>query len=92
MSTTDVIALLKTMAPESDATLKSTLKKLGDAEKASPASINFYAKDFNSKEQVETFISDYNKSVEEEDSIEYTDLVGALMSSVTIIIDVISYI
>ena len=92
MSTTDVIALLKTMAPESDATLKSTLKKLGDAEKASPASINFYAKDFNSKEQVETFISDYNKSVEEEDSIEYTDLVGALMSSVTIIIDVISYV
>ena len=92
MSTTDVIALLKTMAPESDATLKSTLKKLGDAEKASPASINFYAKDFASKDHVEQFIKDYNNSVEEEDSIEYTDLVGALMSSVTIIIDVISYV
>ena len=92
MSTADVISLLKTMAPESDATLKSTLTKLGYAEKSSPASINFYAKDFNSKEQVEKFISDYNDSVEEEDSIEYTDLVGALMSSVTIIIDVISYV
>ncbi|MBE6533415.1 MAG: ABC transporter ATP-binding protein/permease [Ruminococcaceae bacterium] len=93
MSTEDVIALLKTMAPESDATLKSTLKKLGDAEKASPASINFYAKDFASKEKIEQFITDYNNSVEnEEDAIEYTDLVGALMSSVTIIINVISYV
>ena len=92
MSTADVISLLKTMAPESDATLKSTLAKIGYAYKESPASINFYAKDFNSKEQVEKFIADYNASVEEEDSIEYTDLVGALMSSVTIIIDVISYV
>ena len=93
MSTADVISMLKTMAPESDATLKSTLAKLGDAEKASPSSINFYAKDFASKEQVELFIKDYNASVKEEaDTIEYTDLVGALMSSVTIIIDVISYV
>ena len=92
MSTQDVITMLKTMAPESDATLKSTLKKLGDAEQAAPASINFYAKDFESKEQIEAFISEYNDSVEEEDAIEYTDLVGVLMSSVTIIIDVISYV
>ena len=92
MSVNDVISLLKTMAPESDATLKSTLTKIGYAHEASPASINFYAKDFNSKEQVEQFIKDYNNSVEEEDTIEYTDIVGALMSSVTIIIDVISYV
>ena len=80
------------MATDVDATYDNTLKKLGYAAEASPASINFYAKDFNSKEQVEKFISDYNASVEEEDTIEYTDLVGALMSSVTIIIDVISYV
>jgi ABC-type antimicrobial peptide transport system permease subunit len=92
MSTADVITLLKTMAPESDATLKSTLKKLGDAEKAAPASINFYAKDFHQKENIEQFIADYNASVEEEDEIEYTDIIGIMMSSVTIIIDVISYV
>ena len=92
MSTADVIALLKTMAPESDATLKSTLKKLGDAVKESPSSINFYAKDFHSKENVEQFIADYNASVEEKDTLEYTDIIGIMMSSVSIIIDVISYV
>ena len=84
--------MLKTMAPESDATYESTLKKLGNADKPLPASINFYAKDFDSKEKITAFISDYNKTVGEKDQIEYTDLVGALMSSVTIIIDVISYV
>ena len=80
------------MATDVDATYDTTMKKLGYAHEASPASINFYAKDFDSKEKIEAFITEYNESVEEEDTIEYTDLVGALMSSVTIIIDVISYV
>jgi len=79
-------------APQKDATLDSTLKLLGDAQKASPASINFYAKDFASKDQVESFIAGYNNTVDEEDKIEYTDLIGIMMSSVSIIIDVISYV
>ncbi len=84
------------MAPQIDATYESVLKTLDDAEKASPASINFFAKDFESKEAIETFISDYNKAVEadgrKEDALQYTDLVGALMSSVTIIVNAISYV
>ena len=100
MSISDIISLLKTMAPESDATLKSTLKKLGAAEAAAPASINFYANDFESKTAIEEFIKKYNEPAmkdtatkeEKAKKIEYTDLVGALMSSVTIIIDVISYV
>ncbi len=83
---------LYSMAPQIDATYDSVLKTLDDAEKASPASINFFAKDFESKEFIETFISDYNKSVEEKDQLKYTDLVGALMSSVTIIVNAISYV
>jgi len=83
---------LYNMAPQTDATLKKTLEEIGDAQKASPASINFYAKDFESKEKIEQFIEDYNKTVKEEDKIEYTDLIGLLMSSVSIIIDVISYV
>ena len=59
---------------------------------AKPASINFYAKDFHQKENVEQFIADYNASVEEKDQLEYTDIIGIMMSSVTIIIDVISYV
>ena len=81
------------MVPDKDATQESNLKLLDDAERAKPASINFYAKDFESKEQIEALIADYNANVtKEEDQLEYTDLVGTLMSSVTIIVDAISYV
>ena len=88
------------MATDVDATYEGTLKTLGAAESKSPVSINFYAKDFDSKAKIEEFIADYNAPALAEDAtdeqkakkIEYTDLVGALMSSVTIIIDVISYV
>ncbi len=80
------------MAPQTDATYESTLKRLGDAEQASPASINFYAKDFASKDTIEAFIKAYNDGAEEVDRIQYTDIVGIMMSSVTTIINVISYV
>ena len=85
-------ATLYEMAVDVDASYDGTLEKLGFAYEAAPASINFYPKDFNSKEELQNFITEYNNSVEDADKIEYTDLVGALMSSVTIIIDVISYV
>ena len=83
---------LYNMVPDKDATLESTLKKLGDAEKASPTSVNFYAKDFASKEVIESFIAEYNDSVPEGKKVQYTDVVGIMMSSVSTIIDVISYV
>lgn len=83
---------LYNFAPKTDATYDSTLSELGNAVKASPASINFYAKDFHSKENIEQFIADYNGSVDENDQLEYTDIIGIMMSSVSIIIDVISYV
>ncbi len=79
-------------APQTDASYDSILKQLGDAEKAKPMAINFFAKDFDSKENIETFIADYNASVEEADKIEYTDVIGIMMQSVSTIIDVISYV
>ena len=83
---------LYNMVPDKDATLESTLKKLGDAEKASPASVNFYAKDFASKEVIESFISEYNDGAEDSKKVQYTDVIGIMMSSVSTIIDVISYV
>ena len=81
------------LAPQTDATLKSTLKELGDAEQASPASINFYAKDFESKDKIEDFIKTYNDTRENEiEKVQYTDLIGVMMSSVSLIINVISYV
>ncbi|MBE6577010.1 MAG: ABC transporter ATP-binding protein/permease [Ruminococcaceae bacterium] len=84
---------LYNLAPQTDATYDSTLKLLGDAEKATPASINFYAKDFESKDKIEAFIKNYNDTRENElDKVQYNDLVGVMMSSVSLIINVISYV
>ncbi|MBE6603317.1 MAG: ABC transporter ATP-binding protein/permease [Ruminococcaceae bacterium] len=83
---------LYSMAPQIDATLESVLDALDDAEKAKPASINFYAKDFESKEKIEAFIAEYNQNAADADKLEYSDLVGTMMSSVTIIVDAISYV
>lgn len=81
------------LLPEKDASFDSILLKLGDAEKAAPASVNFYAKDFESKDAIARFIQTYNDSVEKEtQKLRYTDTVGLLMSSITTIINAISYV
>ncbi len=84
---------LYNMAPQTDATYESVMIDLGAAEKATPSSINFYAKDFASKDKIEQFIQDYSDSqTDETKKIQYNDVIGTLMSSVSTIIDVISYI
>ena len=80
------------LAPQTDATYESNLKVLGDSVKGDPASINFYAVDFESKEYIEDFISKYNASASEGNKLQYADIVGNMMSSVTIIVDAISYV
>ena len=87
-----LVDTLYKLAPQTDATTESTLLLLGDAESAKPASINFYAKDFESKDAIEAFIKAYNDTVDEADEMKYTDMVGLLMSSVTTIINAISYV
>lgn len=57
-----------------------------------PATINIYADSFESKDSISDCIKSYNETVEEANKITYTDYVGLLMSSVTTIIDVISYV
>ena len=57
-----------------------------------PAGINIYVDSFEDKEAITDCVDDYNKTVAEEDQISYTDYVGLLMSSVTTIVNVISYV
>ncbi len=71
---------------------EESLKKLGYVDMDSPSTINLYAASFENKDSVAEAIEDYNQSVEEEDQIEYTDVVALLMSSITTIINVISYV
>ena len=83
---------LSSFMPQSESSYKKNLTLFGDASAASPDSINFYAKDFAAKDKIEEFIKAYNDEVSEADKMQYTDLVGIMMSSITTIINVISYV
>lgn len=82
--------------PSTDATYEGNLALLGVSDLASPSSINIYPKDFESKELITDIIDDYNKRMDDagrdEMCIQYSDIMGIMMSSVTTIIDAISYI
>ncbi len=71
---------------------EDSLKKLGYVDLDSPSTINLYASTFEDKDSIAEAIEDYNNKVEEDDKIEYTDVVALLMSSITTIINVISYV
>lgn len=77
---------------ETENTYDGNLKTLGVASLDKPSNINIYPKDFESKDKISEIIKDYNKSVGEDDSITYTDYIGLMLSSVTTIINAISYI
>ena len=72
------------------------VKTLGITQLDNPKTINIYPKDFDSKEKIETIIEDYNteqtKNGKEENVITYTDMIGILLSSVTSIVNIISYV
>ena len=79
-------------ATVSDSTYEDNLKLLGDVDLASPKTINIYASTFADKDAIADAIEEYNSSVSEDDQIDYTDYVALLMSSVTTIINAISYV
>ena len=78
--------------PTSDATLDGNLKLLGVSSEDDPVCIYIYPRDFESKEKIVALIDEYNASVGENEQIRYTDYVGLMMSSVTTIVNAISYI
>lgn len=79
-------------ATVSNGTYEDNLKLLGDVDLASPKTINIYASTFADKDAIADAIEQYNNSVSEDDQIDYTDYVALLMSSVTTIINAISYV
>ena len=74
------------------ASIEDNYKKLGVVDLDKPSSIFIYPKNFESKENITQLIKDYNDSVSKEDEINYTDYVGLMMSSITNIVDIISYV
>ena len=88
--------LLMSMMTTERATYDGNLQKLGYADLSQPYVISIYPKDFESKEEVLRILDTYNEDMEnsgnEDKVVSYTDIVGAMMSSVTTIIDTISYV
>ena len=96
MNNENIKDILSSIINPSANSYESVLSKLNYAEFDDPYSILFYPKDFNSKDEVTKILDEYNddmkKHGEEDKVIAYTDVVGTMMSSVTTIVNVISYI
>ena len=68
------------------------IAELGVVSRDSPSSIDIYADSFEDKDKISECIEHYNSTVSAEDKITYTDYIGLLLSSVTTIINTISYV
>ena len=90
LSDKELAEFIKTYSENMNSSYEQNLAKLGIADLSNPDSISIYPKDFDSKEEITKLIDEYNKDKKEEEKIQYTDIVGIMMSSVTNIIDIIS--
>ena len=92
----ELTEIMMSMSGSESATAESNLRSLGYVDFDDPSMISIYPLDFESKEQVSRILDEYNEDMKasgnEEKAVTYTDIVGAMMSSVTTIIDVISYV
>ena len=88
--------LISMYKEQSKATYESVLRDLGAIDLENPSSVHIYAKDFEAKDKIKEIITKYNDKQEKEgykeNVINYSDLVGMLMSGVTGIINIISYV
>lgn len=94
MSEDEILARFKSAlkAANTSATYEGNLALMGVSDLKVPTTINIYPKDFEAKEKISDLITKYNKGVTESEKITYTDYIGIMLSSVTTIINAISYI
>lgn len=96
LSSEEITALMNAYTENKNASYKKNLQKLGAIDLTTPSGISIYPKDFESKEKITQGIEEYNRMQREEgkdeNTINYTDIVGTMMKSVSQIIDTISYV
>ena len=96
MDEKELTELMMSLMSSETTSFDGNLNKLGYADYAKPASIDIYPKDFESKQGVIDILDGYNDEMkaegEDDKAVSYTDIVGALMSSVTTIVNMISYV
>ena len=96
LSGEEIASLMEAYTENKNASYEKNLQKLGAINLDEPTSISLYAKDFESKEKLADAIETYNQEQtnagKEENVINYTDIVGVMMNSVSSIIDIVSYV
>lgn len=88
--------LMSSLMSKEITTYEQNMKTLGYADKSEPFEIQLYPKSFESKDKLGKLIKQYNRKMkasgQKNKTIAYTDIVGTLMSSVTDIVNSLSYI
>ena len=92
MSSSEIAAMMEAYRDNINATYEGNLEKLGSVDLDSPSSISIYPKGFDAKENISSAIDKYNDDMDEDDKITYTDVVGTMISSVSSIVNTISYV
>lgn len=92
LSQSELAEVIKNYQENTSATYESNLQKLGIVNLDKPSIINIYAKGFDDKETISNLIEEYNKNTPEENQISYTDFIAVMMSGVSNIINIISYV
>ena len=96
MSPEEISQLIKNYSDNANATLKGNLKKLGVCDAETPSWISVYPKDFKSKDVITEEIEKYNQQMrdegKDENVITYSDILKIMMSSVTTMVNMISYV
>ena len=90
MSQDELAAMIDTYTKNATASYEENIKKLGVADLDNPETISIFPKDFDAKEEITAIIDKYNEKKDEAEKLEYTDIVGIMMSSVSSIVNVIS--
>lgn len=84
-------AYMDSLRESLDTDYKDNLEKIGHIDRKSPESIRLFFRDFDSKDKVIEAIDEYNSRQDKDDVIEYIDIVGMMMDSVTTVINLITY-
>ena len=96
MNEEELSELFRSLMSKENVTYESNLKDLNYADLDEPSGINIYPKDFEGNKAITNLLNDYNNKMKEEGNedkvISFTDMVGTLMSSVTTIVNTISYV
>lgn len=92
MSQEELMNYMNTYNENINATYDSNLTKLGVVDYSTPTKISLYASSFDGKEKLGDLITSYNKKQTKSNVITYNDFIGTMLSSVTSVVNIISYV